>query len=129
MPSSKRSVNVRLDDEEFEAVTELAQRRGQSRSEIIRKGLQGSLSTLPTGGLTDEQHERLVLEVAELRMTIGRVQSQLERMGNNVNQIARAVNSNGEVSLDSLDDFKSELKRLSGVFGGLGDSYGSHKNC
>ena len=110
LPSSKKSVNVRLDDDEFEAITELAIKYGKSRSEIVRTAMQGLFEVSPAGALNPEQYQALVQDIASVKGGIGKLESQLLRVGNNVNQVARKVNSGDVQALSTLNSFRSDLK-------------------
>lgn len=112
MPSSKRSVNVRFDDDEFEAVRDLAIKYGISRSEFIRKAMVGQLQPLPTDTLDAEQFEQYITQLSVLRTQVGSVETQLVRIGNNVNQIAKKMNSGENVSAETLKRMGLEVEEI-----------------
>jgi len=97
----KRSkfVIARLSDEEFAAISTLADRAGLSPGALVRQTL---LNVAPTS-----QMRRITVE----RVLLARVLAELGKIGSNINQIAYHLNAGrpGDVMEGSIDAALNEL--------------------
>ena len=105
---TRKQVNVRLSEKEFEKLDELAKRHNRSRSEVVRTAFQGELAKMDdtkVKSLSDEERKKM-LEIIGATMTyMSKVERVLHGVGNNVNQIAKAVNQ-GRVPKRVVDEDK-----------------------
>lgn len=105
---TRKQVNVRLSDDEFEKLNELAKRFSRSRSDVVRTAFQGELAKMSdtkVNSLSDEERKKM-LEFTGIMMTyLSRMERTLHGVGNNVNQIAKASNQ-GRVPKRVVDEDK-----------------------
>ena len=124
MPSNKRTVNVRFDNEMFEAIDSLSEFYGISRSEVIRRAIKQDLKLAQR---TKQSREHLIntrLNIAKLMQQIGCLEAETNRIGNNINQIAKRVNTNGkEPVLEVLKEYKNELRKINDNLKTIAENY------
>lgn len=96
-------LTLRLSTEERDHIADKAEAHGLSVASFIRTAIIGS-----PGPRT---HRRAPADKAELRRLIG----EANRIGNNVNQIARHVNSGNGVDFPSLDAAISDINAIRGA--------------
>lgn len=98
-PRSK-SLNVRFTESEWERVTARAERAGRAPRELAREALlQGSMTSAP------KERAR-----ADAELT-----GQVARMGNNLNQIARALNEAAAAGVLDREAFQAAAAEVSGL--------------
>ena len=105
---ARRQVNVRLSEKEFEKLDELAKRHNKSRSEIVRTAFQGELAKMDdtkVNSLSYEERKKILENVGATMTYMSKVERVLHGIGNNVNQIAKAVNQ-GRVPKRVVDEDK-----------------------
>jgi len=108
-----RVVNVRLTDEVWELVEHVAQDFGCTTSEAVRLMLQRT-----HGADADIADAQLVAAVRDnldgARDAFNEASLQLQRVGSNINQIARAANSGNldAVTLDALNKIDRHLDAI-----------------
>jgi hypothetical protein len=83
----EKSILVRVSNDEFRQLTERSERSGVSLSRLLVE------SALSASALTDEQREAFAVESFVREWSVNEV----ARVGNNLNQIARQLNSQGGV--------------------------------
>ena len=114
MPSKNRSVNLYMDDVLFESVDEIARKYKRPRTWVLRLALMGELKKRTNDHYTEEQFSQLRERLNFLAGKVGEAQGEIERIGINVNQIAKALNQSPHnmERVDALEEFSKEIKRL-----------------
>lgn len=111
MASLKKCINVRFEDEMYDDITKIAEHFKCSRSEIVRDGLKDVLNR-PYEQYTKEQFDKRVELIKALTIYMGGVERKLIGATNNLNQIAKKVNSGTTgASQDSLDYIRDEMAK------------------
>lgn len=96
-------LSVRIDDKMNEALTEIADRYGLSKSVLVRKAMTGGLEQYAEHkGLSAEQYEDIRKQVLESQQVLGDLETQIQRVGINLNQLTQLARSEG------LDDDEEE---------------------
>lgn len=111
------SIHIRMNDTEYELLQERANAVNMSIAEFIRNALDNQQVTI--------KYE-LVADVPEIKKLIG----EFGKIGSNLNQIARHLNSGGAVTPEiitdvrtailDLDDLKYDILKI------VGEAYGNH---
>ena len=101
-PKRNHIVKTRLDDEEHAEFMRQLNIYGMNQSEFIREAISGA-TIKPTIVAT--------LVSDDLLAAIGKLTAEYGRIGNNLNQITRAVNA-GMISAVDLNETKEELKKI-----------------
>lgn len=92
--SLDKNINFRVDEEVYNALTELAEDRGISRSDLVRMILSNELSKYyKYKGIDKETFEKYIGTLSKISDKIGASERQLYKIGNNLNQIAKKVNT------------------------------------
>lgn len=101
-------LSVRIDDKMNEALTEIADRFGLSKSVLVRKAMTEGLEQYAEHkGLSAEQYEEVRKQVLDAQQVLGDLEVQIQRIGINLNQLTRLAHSEG---LD--DDEEEELLQV-----------------
>ena len=101
-PKRKNVVKTRLDDAELAVVDWRAEQSGISRSEYLRRMIFGVF--LPTIQVTCRDDAMLA--------AIGKLTTAYDRIGNNLNQIARRLNTYDEPYPELADEIKDAMSDL-----------------
>jgi mobilization protein NikA len=99
-------VTMRINPQEAAAIRQIAQKRGESVSSIMRNAV---LRSRTRGSRVD------LAAVAQLRTALGSLTGAVNKIGSNFNQFAREVNRGREPRVDSFvaewDEFKAMFDR------------------
>ena len=118
-PKRKNVVKTRLDDAELFVLDWRVEQSGISRSEYLRGLIFGSFH--PTIRVTCHDDETLA--------EIGKLTTAMDRIGNNLNQIARRLNTYDEPYPEIADEIKTAISDLNElkfkVLQTTGDSLGN----
>jgi len=96
-------LSVRIDDKMNEALTEIAYRFGLSKSVLVRKAITEGLEQYAEHkGLSAEQYEDIRKQVLDAQQVLGDLETQIQRVGINLNQLTKLARSGG------LNDNKAE---------------------
>lgn len=130
MSKTRKQVNVRLSDGEMKVIDDVAQANRMSRSEVVRLAVMGELQRVNatrSKALTNEERAQALQMLAVMAENIATIRNANAKLGSNVNQIARALNSGvepkveipvekyeafGEVFNERLEDVAKELNAL-----------------
>lgn len=108
--TKENRINVRVDDKLLRMVDEFANEYGLSRSNVTRLALQGELNHVGTKlNITTEQFDTLMRRLERLDDVMSKYERTFSSIGNNVNQIAKRVNTINYLT----DDDKKLLTTLS----------------
>lgn len=82
-------------------------------SEMIRRQIFGDMEELNKRSMmTDEQYFGIISEISKLSEKVGLIETDLHKIGININQIARYYNSkNDNQSVSALNGFLSDLRK------------------
>ncbi|MCR5610338.1 MAG: MobC family plasmid mobilization relaxosome protein [Clostridiales bacterium] len=108
MPLPREVINIkrnhnatlRLSDEEYRALAEMAKRAGVSHSTLLRKLIMGK-----------EIKERPNVDFIDLRQSI-------DHIGININQIAHWANANGGITPEQFEEAKKLLAEVKWIIKG-----------
>lgn len=94
---TRQQVNVRLTDDEARMIDEIAKENRMSKSDVVRFAIVGQLKEVTaerSRPVEPVQRKELLETVGEARTIVAHIDAENARRGNNVNQIARHLNSN-----------------------------------
>ena len=92
--SLDKSINFRVDEEVYNALTELAEDRGINRSDLVRMILSNELSKYyKYKGIDKETFEKYIEALSNISAVIGSSERQLNKIGNNLNQMSKIMNT------------------------------------
>lgn len=122
-----KHISVRIDDELFDIVEQMAKANRMSKSEVVRTALEGELAKISeqkNKALSDEQRQALLRILGKIMTHVSVMRNDNARLGGNVNQIARALNSGGvgvsQIELQEYINLKEVVdKRLNEFSRGL----------
>ena len=110
-------LSVRIDDKMNEALTEIADRFGLSKSVLVRKAMTEGLGQYAEHkGLSAEQYDEIRKQVLDAQQVLGDLETQIQRVGINLNQLTKLARSEGldddeeEELLQVLRDTKTEVE-------------------
>lgn len=93
---TRNQVNVRLTDDEARMIDDIAKENRMSKSDVVRFAIVGELkevSAKRTKPMTPEQRIEILEAVGKATTLLSKVKADNAKLGNNVNQIARRLNS------------------------------------
>ena len=93
-----KHISVRIDDELFDIVEQIAKANRMSKSEVVRTALEGELAKIAehkNKDLSDGQRQAMLSMLGKIMTHVSVMRNDNARLGGNVNQIARALNSGG----------------------------------
>ncbi len=102
----RHQLNVRVDEDTKRLVDKVAERYRISRSEVLRLVLWDRLSRYEerqARSLSEDERVKLLELMATTEAHMGALQKSLNGLGNNINQIARAVNT-GAIDGDTAQE-------------------------
>lgn len=104
----EKRIMIRVTESEYEKFNNLARRRGQKVSAMVRDLVEGkgAYQKKVKTDLSNENIAELILLLSELREDLRQSKGTNNRIGANVNQIVKKINSG------RLDDFKDTKERL-----------------
>lgn len=121
-----KNINVRLTDENYQAVYEIADKYNKSLSEVVRLAINNELDKLGNKRPMDKiQYITLMGKLKTVSNDINRVESQITGIARNINQLTkythkanddRVINVNRELLnkyLNILENINTELKEIS----------------
>lgn len=109
-------IKLRITSEEKAVIKDMSERYRVSMSEMIRKQIFSDMEKLDKRStMTDEQYFGIVSEISKLTESVGRVETELHKIGININQIAKYYNSKNDASsVSALNDYLRLLDVVSG---------------
>lgn len=96
----KTHKTVRFTDAEISAIEKVMADNRLSFSEVVRTSVMGQLAEVTAQKnkvLSEEEREQALKDVATMAESLGHIKTDNARHGNNINQIARILNSGGGV--------------------------------
>lgn len=130
MTTKNTRINVQFDPEDYEEISEMALARGVSKSEMVRRLTTGGVLQLPSERFTEEQYEVVEESLKKIFEALSAYRRDSVGIGNNLNQIARKVNSGEEADLalveslvrshvGSTSRLSEKISILSGLLGSV----------
>lgn len=121
MDTKRIQVNVRLTDEEGAILDRVSNQLNLSKSEIVRHALNDNLEKAMTQKvmMTPEDRERITRIISELLNELNAMTGEINRVGNNINQIAKVLHSENKKTVlrpDDREDFEREFIEMSKDF-------------
>jgi len=102
----KKQINVRVSDDEYRAIVEVADALRMKRSEVVRLGLADALNEVSRNVgpvMTDEKHAEVMKELGMLVTLLSGLKSDNSLFGSNVNQLAKLANTGHAVQFTDKD--------------------------
>lgn len=111
MSNKSKHINVRFDSELHDVVEEIAKEKRISKSDVVRQAIEGQLSLMDNHkkeSLSDKEREIIMDRLGKILTVTSQIKRNNILFGNNVNQIAKAVNMGmvPEVSDERLDEMR-----------------------
>jgi len=103
MSKKSKHINVRFDSELYDVVEQIAKEKRMSKSEVVRQAIDGQLSLLGSSkadSLSDTEREEIMGQLGQIMTTLSTIKRNNILYGNNVNQIAKIMNSGGTPQID-----------------------------
>lgn len=91
------NINVRLEDDVYNQVTEIAEQFKRSRSEIVRLAISNELDKFSSQrSYTKEEYTNIINVLKDLSNSINTLETQLIKIGVNINQLAKYTHKVGD---------------------------------
>lgn len=118
MSKKSKHINVRFDSELYDVVEQIAKENRMSKSDVVRTAIEGELANISehrNRSLSDAERETIIRDVGRILTFLSRIEAQNRRLGNNVNQIARAMNKGqkgvSQIELDEYEKYRHWVER------------------
>lgn len=98
MPSTKKSINVRLDDDVYEYVKELADGYGLSMSAVVRSVLDARLPIIAKEKYTPQQFEIIASSASKTLESVGNCEINLELINRNLAKLFQKYENDKDIS-------------------------------
>lgn len=119
MTKRDKQVNVRMTKDEYENLTEVATTEDMTRSDVLRLSFLGEMTQraeLKSTSMSDEERKRVVelfgymnTELSKISREVSYMRHDNARRGNNINQIAKRLNTGEELNAVQ-EELLNELK-------------------
>lgn len=116
----KTHKTVRFTDAEISAIEKIMADNRLSFSEVVRTSVMGQLAEVTAQKnkvLSEEEREQALKDVAKMAENLGNIKTDNARQGNNINQIAKILNSGGVVKNtdELLNNADKRLKTFTAI--------------
>lgn len=117
--NARNQINVRLDDETFAVVNELAANNRMTKSQVVRAAITGQLEAIngsAKNSLSDDERKKILDTMTNIMTNISKINADVAREGNNINQIAKAANSGRIMRHPDADDLANRREKMAKYF-------------
>lgn len=109
----QKKVTVRFDDSDYNFIDEQSKKLNVSKADLVRNVFLNRKTKLSKlNSLSSDEAGKYLHEIVSLTNGVNDIQTELKRIGNNINQIAKNTNIGVDVVDEIIQKLNSELNQL-----------------
>lgn len=109
----QKKVTVRFDDSDYNFIDEQSKKLNVSKADLVRNVFLNRKTKLSKlNSLSSDEAGKYLQEIVSLTNGVNDIQTELKRIGNNINQIAKKANIGVDVVDEIIQNLNSELNRM-----------------
>lgn len=109
----QKKVTVRFDDSDYNFIDEQSKKLNVSKADLVRNVFLNRKTKLSKlNSLSSDEAGKYLHEIVSLTNGVNDIQTELKRIGNNINQIAKKANIGVDVVDEIIQNLNSELNRM-----------------
>lgn len=109
----QKKVTVRFDDSDYNFIDEQSKKLNVSKADLVRNVFLNRKTKLSKlNSLSSDEAGKYLHEIVSLTNGVNDIQTELKRIGNNINQIAKKTNIGVDVVDEIIQKLKSELNQM-----------------
>ena len=109
----QKKVTVRFDDSDYNLIDEQSKKLNVSKADLVRNVFLNRKTKLSKlNSLSSDEAGKYLQEILSLTNAVNDIQTELKRIGNNVNQIAKKANQESNVTNEMIRNLISELDKM-----------------
>lgn len=109
----QKKVTVRFDDSDYNFIDEQSKKLNVSKADLVRNVFLNRKTKLSKlNSLSSDEAGKYLHEILVLTNGVNEIQTELKRIGNNINQIAKKANQESNVTNEMIRNIISELDKM-----------------
>jgi hypothetical protein len=109
----QKKVTVRFDDSDYNFIDEQSKKLNVSKADLVRNVFLNRKTKLSKlNSLSSDEAGKYLHEIVSLTNGVNDIQTELKRIGNNINQIAKKTNIGVDVVDEIIQKLNSELNQM-----------------
>lgn len=109
----QKKVTVRFDDSDYNFIDEQSKKLNVSKADLVRNVFLNRKTKLSKlNSLSSDEAGKYLQEIVSLTNGVNDIQTELKRIGNNINQIAKKTNIGVDVVDEIVQKLNSELNQM-----------------
>lgn len=109
----QKKVTVRFDDSDYNFIDEQSKKLNVSKADLVRNVFLNRKTKLSKlNSLSSDEAGKYLQEILSLTNAVNDIQTELKRIGNNINQIAKKANQGLETESEIVRNLRFELDEL-----------------
>ena len=109
----QKKVTVRFDDSDYNFIDEQSKKLNVSKADLVRNVFLNRKTKLSKlNSLSSDEAGKYLQEIVSLTSGVNDIQTELKRIGNNINQIAKKTNIGVDVVDEIVQKLNSELNQM-----------------
>lgn len=109
----QKKVTVRFDDSDYNFIDEQSKKLNVSKADLVRNVFLNRKTKLSKlNSLSSDEAGKYLQEIVSLTNGVNDIQTELKRIGNNINQIAKKTNIGVDVVDEIIQKLNSELNQM-----------------
>lgn len=109
----QKKVTVRFDDSDYNFIDEQSKKLNVSKADLVRNVFLNRKTKLSKlNSLSSDEAGKYLHEIVSLTNGVNDIQTELKRIGNNINQIAKKANIGVDVVDEIIQKLNSELNQM-----------------
>mgnify|MGYP000917797551 FL=1 len=109
----QKKVTVRFDDSDYNFIDEQSKKLNVSKADLVRNVFLNRKTKLSKlNSLSSDEAGKYLHEIVSLTNGVNDIQTELKRIGNNINQIAKKTNIGVDVVDEIVQKLNSELNQM-----------------
>lgn len=109
----QKKVTVRFDDSDYNFIDEQSKKLNVSKADLVRNVFLNRKTKLSKlNSLSSDEAGKYLQEILSLTNGVNEIQTELKRIGNNINQIAKKTNIGVDVVDEIIQKLNSELNQM-----------------
>lgn len=109
----QKKVTVRFDDSDYNFIDEQSKKLNVSKADLVRNVFLNRKTKLSKlNSLSSDEAGKYLHEIVSLTDGVNDIQTELKRIGNNINQIAKKANIGVDVVDEIIQKLNSELNQM-----------------
>jgi phosphate uptake regulator len=109
----QKKVTVRFDDSDYNFIDEQSKKLNVSKADLVRNVFLNRKTKLSKlNSLSSDEAGKYLQEIVSLTNGVNDIQTELKRIGNNINQIAKKANIGVDVVDEIIQKLNSELNQM-----------------